>query len=76
VFELNDEGVERAVLVVRRAEIAQPGIRLGTDVLEKCRREPRLADAGLAGNQHHPPLAGLRLLPAADQQLDFLVAAN
>ena len=62
--------------MVRRAEIAQAGVRLGSDVLGKCRREPRLADARLAGDQHHPPFAALRLLPAAQQQLEFLVAPD
>ena len=41
-------------------------MRLGSDVLGKRRREPRLADARLAGDQHHPPFAALRLLPAAE----------
>ena len=39
-FELRDEGIERAVLVMRRAEIAQTGMPLAFDVLGKCRREP------------------------------------
>ena len=75
-FELNDHRIERAVLVMRRAEIAQAGMRLGSDVLGKRRGEPRLADARLAGNQHHASLAALRLLPAAQQQLDFLLAPD
>src|SRR5437016_5091700 len=76
MFELGDEGVERAVLVVRRAEIAQPGMRLAFDMRGKCRRQPRLADARLAGNQYHPSFAGLCLLPAPPQQLDFFVAPD
>ena len=75
-FELNDDGIERAVLMMRRAEIAQAGMGLGSDVLGERRREPRLADARLAGDQHHPSLAALRLLPAADKQLDFLLATD
>jgi hypothetical protein len=39
-------------------------------------REPRFADARLAGDQHHPPFAALRLLPAADKQLEFLVTTD
>jgi hypothetical protein len=73
-FELRDEGVERAVLMVRRAEIAQAVMWLRSEVLGKCCREPRLADAWLAGDQHHPSFTALRLLPAAGQQLDFLLA--
>src|SRR5260370_13357841 len=40
-FELDDERVERAVLMVRRAEIAQPGVRLARDAPAEARREPR-----------------------------------
>ena len=62
--------------MVRRAEVAQPGVRFGGDPLGQ-----RLGQAGLAytrfgGNQHHPSAAGLRLRPAAEQQLHFLVAAD
>ncbi len=76
VFELRDKRMERAVLVVRRAEIPQADMRLGSDILGERRRQPRLADARLAGDQHHPSLAALRLLPAADEQLDFLLAPH
>ena len=75
-FELSDEGVERAVLVVRRAEIAQARMWLGSDVLGQGSREPRLADARLARDQHHSSFAALRLLPTADKQLDFLVTPD
>ena len=75
-FELPNEGMKRAVLVVRRAKIAQARMRLACNVLGKRCGEPRLADARLAGDQHHPPFAALRLLPAAQQQFDFLVASD
>ena len=39
-------------------------------------REPRLADARLAGDQHHSSFAALRLLPTAGKQLDFLVTPD
>ena len=45
---------------------------LGFDVFGKCRREPRLADARFAREEHHAPLAGLCLLPAAQQQIELL----
>src|SRR5437016_13111328 len=61
---------------MRRAEIPQAHIRLASDLLGERGCEPRLADAWLAGDQHDPPLAGLRLLPAAQQQLDFLVTPD
>ena len=38
--------------------------------------EAGLADARLGRNQHHPPVARLRLRPAAEQQLHLLVAAD
>src|SRR5208282_6488026 len=47
-------------------------MRLGFDVFGKRRREPRLADARLARDQHHPSFAALGLFPASDKQLDFL----
>src|SRR5215470_18520012 len=62
--------------MMRRAEITKAGVELASDLLGKCRREPRLADARLARDQHYPSLAGLRLLPATDQQLQLLGAAD
>jgi hypothetical protein len=58
------KGVERAILIVLRAEISQSRMRLGLDALRQCRGQARFADPWLAGNQHHPPFAGLRLPPA------------
>jgi len=57
--------------MVWRAEIAQPGMRIIPDVLRQGRAEARFADPGLAGNQHHLPLAGFRLPPTPKQQLEF-----
>src|SRR5262249_48352034 len=70
------ERVKRAVLVVRRREIAQPRVGFAGDALGQCRGQSRLADAGLAGDQHDPALAGLGLPPAAQEQIEFLVAAG
>jgi hypothetical protein len=75
-FELPNKGMERAVLVVRRAEITKARMVLGFNVLGKCCCEPRLADAWLSRNQHHSPFARFRLLPAADKQLDFLITTD
>jgi hypothetical protein len=72
---LDAGGIERAVLVVRRAEIAQPRMRLAFDVRGKRRRQPRLADARLAGNQHHPSFAAFCLLPTPSQ-IDFFAAPD
>jgi hypothetical protein len=61
----------RAVLVVRQAEIAQARMRLGSDVLRQGGREPRLADARFAREQHHLAFAGLRFRPPPQQQFEF-----
>src|SRR5262249_1534957 len=56
----------------RGAEIPQAGVRFGGEVFPKRDREPRFADAGLAGYEHHLALAGLCFRPATQQQFDFL----
>jgi hypothetical protein len=61
---------------MRRAERAQAGVRLAGEPLDEGLREARLADAGLAGNQHDRALAALRLLPAPQQRRQLLVAAD
>jgi hypothetical protein len=62
--------------MVRGAEIAQPRVGLALDALRKLCRQARLADAWLTGDQHCAPFASLRLPPAADKQLDFLLTPN
>jgi hypothetical protein len=51
-------------------------MRFAFDEGGKCRRQPRLPDARLTGNQHHPTFAAFCLLPAPPQQLDFLAAPD
>src|SRR6516164_585207 len=51
-------------------------MRLGLDALRQRGGQARLADPWLAGDQHHPPFAGLRLLPAPRQEVELLVAAD
>jgi hypothetical protein len=75
-LQLADKGVERAILIVRRAKIAQPAVRLGLDMLRQCRGQARLADPRLARDQHHPPVVGLCLPPAPQQQVELLVAVS
>jgi len=65
VFKLGDEGIERAVLMVRRAEVAQARMRLGSDLLGERRSQPRFPDPRLARDQHDPAFTSFRLLPAA-----------
>ena len=70
-FHLADDRIKRAVGVLRRAEIAQARVRLAGEAFQQRRREPRFADAGLAGEQHHLTFAGLCLRPAPQQQFEF-----
>ena len=70
-FHLADDRIKRAVGVLRRAEIAQPRVRFAGEAFQQRRREPRFADAGLAGEQHHLAFAALRPGPAPQQQFEF-----
>src|SRR5260370_1146488 len=71
-LELHDERVERAVRVVGRAEVAQAHMRLALEPGQQAFSDARLADAGLAREQHDPTLTVLGLIPTAQQQLDLL----
>ena len=51
-------------------------MRLGLEALRQCRGDARLADAGFAGDQHDLAVSRLGARPAAQQQVDLLVAAN
>src|SRR6516225_12161073 len=51
-------------------------MRLGVKALHQCRDDARLADARLAGDQHDLAVARLGARPAAQEQIDFLVAAE
>ena len=62
--------------MMRLAEVAQAGMGIVLDVIFQRRGQARLADAGLAGQQHHAAFAVLDLLPSPQQQLHFLVAAD
>jgi hypothetical protein len=75
-FEVGDRRVERMVLVVRRAEHAEAGVRLGAQPLEQGLGEARLADPRLARDQHDAALAALGLPPAPLQHRQLLVAAD
>ena len=56
-------GIERAVLVVRRAEIAQPGMRLALDVLRKA--PPSAATCRCPARRRSAPPVLRRFSPAA-----------
>ena len=75
-FELDDERVERAVLMVRRAEIAEPRVRFSLDAPRQCRGQARFADPRLPRDEHNPPLAGFCLLPTPQQEVEFFIAPD
>ncbi len=70
-FHLADDGIKRAVGVLRRAEIAQACVRLSGDAFQQRRREPGLADPGLAGEEHHLAFTSLCPRPPPQQQFEF-----
>ena len=76
MVQLLDHRVERAVDVIGRALVAERDVRLPAESLAQRPDEPRLADPGLADEQDHLALAGLRLLPALEQQRQLLLAAD
>ena len=51
-------------------------MRLGVEALLQCRGDARLAEAGFARDQHDLAVARLGARPAAQQQVDLLVAAD
>ena len=62
--------------VLRRAEISQSPMRLGGDGFEQRRSQPRLANAGLAGEQHNLTFASFCPRPPPQQQFKFFLAAD
>ena len=76
VLQMTDEGVEGAVLVMRRAKIAQPPVRLLRDAFFQRFGQPRFADPRLGRDQHGLPVAGFGLFPAAQQKLDLFVPSD
>ena len=70
-LHLADDRIKCAVGVLRRAEIAQARVRLGSEAFQQRSREPRFANTGLAGEEHHLAFAGLCLRPAPKQKFEF-----
>ena len=75
-FEVGDNRVEGAVLVMRRAEEAQADVQLAGKPLHHGLSEARLANAWFAGDEHYLALARFRLLPPPHEQRHLLVAAD
>ena len=75
-FHLANDRIKCTVRVLRRAEIAQARMRFGGEAFQQRGREPRLADACLAGEQHHLAFAGFGSRPAPQQQFEFFFPPN
>jgi hypothetical protein len=75
-FEMRDDGMERPIRVMRRAEIAERIIGPIDEPLLQRADDARLADARLARQQHHAAVARLRLMPVPEQQLQLALAAD
>ena len=75
-LELVEHRIERAAGVEGRAEVVQVDARLLLQLLAQALDEARLADPGLARQQHHLALAVLGLAPARQQHTDLVLAPD
>ena len=76
IVQLLDHRPERAVGVVGRALVADAKVRLLGHGVEQGAADPRLADAGLADQQHALAFARLGQRPALEQQRQLLIAPD
>src|SRR5262249_50274442 len=75
-LEIVDDRVEGAVDVVGRAMEAQACRVPRLEAPAQLAQNPALADAGLAGQQLHLAFAVWRQVPALDQQVELVLAAD
>ncbi len=75
-LQMSDDRIEGAIRVLWRAEVSPQHMGLARRLLDERRSQPRLADAGLAGQQNDLALACFRPLPAPHQKAHFFVAAD
>jgi hypothetical protein len=75
-FQLCGKRMQWTVAVMRRTEIAEPGMRLAVQALLQGGNDARLADARLAGKQDGLALAVFRPRPTAQQRFDLLLATD
>ena len=75
-FEVIDGGIKGAIDVVRRALESERPCPLAFQPLAQHTQDAALADAGLAGEQHHLALAVLRERPPLHEQPDLLLATD
>ena len=71
-----DDGIERAVGVVRRAVVAERRVRLAGETLAERAHDPRFADPRLTREQHYLAFALLGALPPVREQIDLVLAAD
>ena len=75
-LHLADDGKERVVGALRRAEPARQRQRFAGQSLDERGGEPRLADPGLAGKEDHLSFSLLRPRPAPQQQVAFFASPD
>src|SRR3954452_24036754 len=75
-FQLGDERVQGSVAIGRGTLIAELGRGDAVDAGTQRLDQPRLADAGLARQQHRPTLTSDRFLPAIEKQSQLLLATD
>jgi hypothetical protein len=62
-FYLPDDRIKRTVSMLRRAQIAQAVVLLGSDTFQQRGREPRFADSRLPTEQYRLAFAALGSRP-------------
>ena len=75
-LHLADDGVKRAIAVLRRAEVAQASVWLSSEAFQQRSGEPRFADTRFTGKQHYLSFAVLCLRPTPQQQFEFFFAPD
>ncbi len=75
-LQQTDDRIEGAGGVIGRAVVAERRVRLVGELLAQRLDEPRLADPGLAGEQHHLALAVRGAPPAREQQMQLFLATD
>ena len=75
-FDLACNWIKRTVTMMRRTKVTQPRIRFAFNALQKCGHDSRLPDSRFARNHRHLTGPSLRSLPAAEQELNFLVPTH
>ena len=71
-----DHRVQRVARVVRRGAALEQEVGLVAQALAELEQQPRLADAGLSGDQHGLALSFARELEAGGDERQVLVAAD